>query len=80
LLWVANNARFDLKETFSFGGLSPPNKKIIPLRPRRLCGEISLSDKSDALCLLFPLPLSAFRVLRAGPLSRKKGRAKKIYS
>jgi hypothetical protein len=46
-IWAANNARFDLKETFLFGGLSPPNKKIIPLHPRRLCGEISILDKSE---------------------------------
>jgi hypothetical protein len=35
------------KETFLFGGLSPPNRKMTSLRPRRLCGEISILDKSD---------------------------------
>jgi hypothetical protein len=36
-----------MKEGFLFGGLSPPNKKITSLRPRRLCGEISILDKND---------------------------------
>jgi hypothetical protein len=35
------------KEGFLFGGLSPPNKKMTSLRPRRLCGEISILDKSE---------------------------------
>jgi len=35
-------------EPLLFGGLSPPNKKVTSLRPRRLCGEISiLSLKSS---------------------------------
>jgi hypothetical protein len=36
-----------MKEGFLFGGLSPPNKKITSLRPRRLCGEISILDKNE---------------------------------
>jgi hypothetical protein len=29
----------NMDEGFLFGGLSPPNRKLIPLRPPRLCGE-----------------------------------------
>jgi hypothetical protein len=29
-----------MKQGFLFGGLSPPNKKVISLRPPRLSGEI----------------------------------------
>jgi hypothetical protein len=35
------------KESFLFGGLSPPNRKMTSLRPWRLCGEIPILDKSD---------------------------------
>jgi len=38
-------ARIERTETFLFGGLSPPNKKITSLRPRRLCGENPILDK-----------------------------------
>jgi len=44
---TAKNACSDTKESFLFGGLSPPNKKITSLRPRRLCGENSILDKND---------------------------------
>jgi hypothetical protein len=43
---AAKNACSDTKESFLFGGLSPPNKKITSLRPRRLCGENSFLDKN----------------------------------
>jgi hypothetical protein len=33
---TAKNSCFDTKEGFLLGGLSPPNKKIISLRPQRL--------------------------------------------
>jgi hypothetical protein len=46
---AANNACFDVEEVFLFGGLSPPSKKVIPLRPLSLCGEISILGKSDKL-------------------------------
>jgi hypothetical protein len=36
-----------MEESFLFGGLSPPNRKVIPLRPPSLCGEISILDKSE---------------------------------
>jgi len=36
-----------MKGGLLFGGLSPPNRKVIPLRPLSLCGEISILDKSD---------------------------------
>jgi hypothetical protein len=41
-----DNACFEMKEAFLFGGLSPPNKKIIPLRTPCLGGEISILDES----------------------------------
>jgi hypothetical protein len=34
---------------FLFGGFSPPNKEVIPLRPLSLCGEISIFADSDHL-------------------------------
>jgi len=43
---TAKNSCSDTKESFLFGGLSPPNKKITSLRPRRLCGENSILDKN----------------------------------
>jgi hypothetical protein len=46
---AVNNGFFDMKGGFLFGGLSPPNKKITPLRPRRLCGKYFILDKSDNL-------------------------------
>jgi hypothetical protein len=36
-----------MEESFSFGGLSPPNRRVIPLRPLSLRGETSILDKSD---------------------------------
>jgi hypothetical protein len=49
VLWLRGRKKYVFwqKEGFSFGGHSPPNKKITSLRPRRLCGEISILDKSD---------------------------------
>jgi hypothetical protein len=44
---AAKNACSDTKESFLFGDLSPPNKKMTSLRPRRLCGENSILDKND---------------------------------
>jgi hypothetical protein len=41
---TAKNACSDMGGGFLFGGLSPPNKKIISLRSQRLCGEISILD------------------------------------
>jgi len=35
-----------MKEGFLFGGLSPPNKNVIPLRPPRLGGETFILDKN----------------------------------
>jgi len=37
------------KEAFLFSGLSPPNRKMKSLRPRRLCGEISILEKSEEI-------------------------------
>ena len=34
-------------EAFLFGGLSPPNKRSVSLRPPRLCAENPILDKSD---------------------------------
>jgi hypothetical protein len=36
-----------MEEGLLFGGFSPPNRKLIPLRPPSLCGEISILDKSE---------------------------------
>ena len=44
---TAKNACSETKESFLFGDLSPPNKKMTSLRPRRLCGENSILDKND---------------------------------
>ena len=43
---AANNACFHMEEGLLFGGLYPPNRKGIPLRPPSLCGEISILEKS----------------------------------
>jgi hypothetical protein len=48
------------KESFLFGGLSPPNKKITSLRPRRLCGENSILDKNDLGSVLLTLNFLKF--------------------
>jgi len=48
------------KETFLFGGLSPPNRKMTSLRPRRLCGEISILDKSAPLYQIFHYSIVPF--------------------
>jgi hypothetical protein len=37
------------KESFFFGGLSPPKKKLPSRRPLRLCGENSILDKNDII-------------------------------
>jgi hypothetical protein len=52
LVITAKNSSSYMKEDFLFGGLSPPNKKITPLRPLRLCGEISILDKNDIRALI----------------------------
>jgi hypothetical protein len=36
------NAWSGTNEGFLFGGLSPPNKKLLSLRPQRLSGELNL--------------------------------------
>ena len=52
----AKNGYFDAKEGLLFGGLSPPNKKIISLRPLRLCGEISILNKNDPISVIYLRP------------------------
>ena len=59
------------KRGFLFGGLSPPNKKMTSLRPRRLCGEISILDKSDIFCM-YITPVET----TASSDKRKKGEKK----
>ena len=51
----AQNACSDFKRGFLFGGLSPPNKKINPLRPRRLCVENPIFDKSDESLMMITM-------------------------
>jgi hypothetical protein len=43
---AVEDACYDANEGFLSGGLSPPDKKMTSLRPRRLRGEISILDKS----------------------------------
>jgi len=57
---TAKNACSDTRENFLFGGLSPPNKKITSLRPRRLCGENSILDKNDLGSVLLTLNFLKF--------------------
>jgi hypothetical protein len=44
---TVKNACSDTKESFFFGGLSPPKKKLPSPRPLRLCGENSILDKNE---------------------------------
>jgi hypothetical protein len=39
--------RSERTQAFLFGGLSPPNKKSVSLRPLRLCVENPILDKND---------------------------------
>ena len=41
--------RIERTEAFLFGGLSPPNKKSVSLRPLRLCVENPILDKNDIM-------------------------------
>jgi hypothetical protein len=38
-----------MEEGFLFGGLSPPNKKSVPLRPPRLRGGNVILDRHDQI-------------------------------